>query len=233
VIVARPWSLGDEAFEQRLFVARREVEALARSRDLHDLYVASLSHRTIVYKALLRGPQLREFYDDLKNPAFVTPFAVFHNRFSTNTNPSWPRTQPFRLLAHNGDQHHRRQPPVDGGRDWRVRAPPSASVRLRRPPARASRERLGEPRRGLPPHRGPGARRSSAIRILIPPAWENDRALPRAFRAFNERASAMMEPGWLRRSSPLGRPRGRSRSRSKRLRPARSVITTCNLITIA
>ena len=73
-MVSQPEDLSDDAFEHRLFVARREIETLARARGLTELHIASLSHRTIVYKALLRAPQLRAFYADLTSPAFQTSF---------------------------------------------------------------------------------------------------------------------------------------------------------------
>ena len=66
-------------------------------------YVASLSFRTVTYKALCAADQLGAFYPDLRDPALAVPFAVFHQRFSTNTTPSWERAQPFRLLCHNGE----------------------------------------------------------------------------------------------------------------------------------
>ncbi len=113
VIVVPRMPMTADVFEERLFRARRAIDARIAAYGPPDLYVVSLSHRTIVYKALLRAPQLREFYADLKNPAFLTSFAVLHNRYSTNTEPSWPRTQPFRQLAHNGEINT-----IDGNRRW-------------------------------------------------------------------------------------------------------------------
>ena len=68
-----------------------------------DSYVCSLSTRTIVYKALCAGRLLHEFYPDLQCEEFVTPFAIFHQRYATNVLPSWHRAQPLRMLAHNGE----------------------------------------------------------------------------------------------------------------------------------
>ena len=80
------------------------------------MFVCSLSCRTIVYKALLTGPQLPEFFADLRHPAYQTAIAVFHQRYSTNTRPSWPLAQPFRLLgAQRGDQHAVGQSQRDAG----------------------------------------------------------------------------------------------------------------------
>ena len=69
----------------------------------NDSYVCSLSARTIVYKALCAGRLLHEFYPDLQSDKFVTPFAIFHQRYATNVLPSWHRAQPLRMLAHNGE----------------------------------------------------------------------------------------------------------------------------------
>jgi glutamate synthase (NADPH/NADH) large chain len=84
--------------EHKLFVARKAFE-----REVADSYVCSLSARTMVYKALCAGRLLHEFYPDLQSPDFVTPFAIFHQRYATNVLPSWHRAQPLRMLAHNGE----------------------------------------------------------------------------------------------------------------------------------
>jgi glutamate synthase (ferredoxin) len=85
-----------DEIETAAFRARKRLDGRG------DLYVASLSFRTVVYKALCAADQLAPFYADLRDPSFEVPFGVFHQRFSTNTEPSWERTQPFRLLCHNG-----------------------------------------------------------------------------------------------------------------------------------
>src|SRR5206468_5068081 len=91
-----------QAWERRLYLARRVIERRAASAGL-SVFVCSLSCRTVVYKALLVGTELPGFYADLRSPLFETGIAVFHQRYSTNTLPSWPLAQPFRLLAHNGE----------------------------------------------------------------------------------------------------------------------------------
>lgn len=106
VIVSCPNSTGDER-ERLLYKTRRRIgTALEADGTLHwseDLYICSLSSRTIVYKGMVRSAVLGEFYLDLKNPAYQSPFAVYHRRFSTNTLPKWPLAQPMRLLGHNGE----------------------------------------------------------------------------------------------------------------------------------
>ena len=88
--------------DRAAFRARRRIEAMARVHGL-GCYVASCSFRTVSYKALVGADRLGAFYPDLIDPATSAPFAVFHQRFSTNTTPSWERAQPFRMLCHNGE----------------------------------------------------------------------------------------------------------------------------------
>ncbi|MAR07688.1 MAG: glutamate synthase large subunit [Cyanobium sp. NAT70] len=97
---------GDE-LEALLLRLRRRIGARAREawgfEGSRDLYVASLSSRTVVYKGMVRSEVLSRFYADLLDPRFEVSFAVYHRRFSTNTLPRWPLAQPMRLLGHNGE----------------------------------------------------------------------------------------------------------------------------------
>nr|MCU0636805.1 hypothetical protein [Gemmatimonadaceae bacterium] len=98
-----PSAIADhEAFERELYLARRDMEHRATALGLTGFYCCSLSHRTIVYKALLTGTQLPRFYADLRDPRLTSAIAVFHERYATNTLPRWELAQPFRFLAHNG-----------------------------------------------------------------------------------------------------------------------------------
>ena len=104
VFIAAPQNAVDDAeWESRLFLSRREIERRAVDLGWDPFFVCSLSCRTIVYKALLTGPQLPAFYDDLRRPDYHTAIAVFHQRYATNTAPKWTLAQPFRMLAHNGE----------------------------------------------------------------------------------------------------------------------------------
>jgi glutamate synthase (ferredoxin) len=104
VLVGRPaHGNDDDAWERALYLARREMERRATEAGLPDFYVCSLSCRTVVYKALLTGTQLPAFFTDFRYPEYESAIAVFHQRYSTNTLPSWPLAQPFRLVAHNGE----------------------------------------------------------------------------------------------------------------------------------
>ncbi|MBR4597172.1 MAG: glutamate synthase subunit alpha, partial [Opitutales bacterium] len=101
----RKEGLSDDELERALYVLRRVIENKAEaqlgSRD--DFYICSLSARTIVYKGLLNAPQLKKFYPDLSDEKFKSAISLVHQRYSTNTFPSWPLAQPFRYLAHNGE----------------------------------------------------------------------------------------------------------------------------------
>ena len=103
---ARPADTSDgEAFERRLYVLRKSVEREASQAglSLDDFSIPSLSCRTLVYKGMFVASQFSSFYPDLEDPQFESPFAVVHQRYSTNTFPSWPLAQPFRMIAHNGE----------------------------------------------------------------------------------------------------------------------------------
>ena len=96
---------GDE-LERELYLSRKRIHrtlAETARAGFDELYVCSFSTRTIVYKGMVRSAVLGEFYQDLQDPAYKTPFALYHRRFSTNTMPKWPLAQPMRLLGHNGE----------------------------------------------------------------------------------------------------------------------------------
>ncbi|WP_414582118.1 glutamate synthase-related protein [Scytonema sp. PCC 10023] len=106
IFVASEEKSGDE-LERHLYITRRRIgQALRNFLNCNwseDFYMCSLSSRTIVYKGMVRSAVLGDFYEDLKNPAYKSAFAVYHRRFSTNTMPKWPLAQPMRLLGHNGE----------------------------------------------------------------------------------------------------------------------------------
>ena len=88
----------EASFERQLYIIRREIEKATK-----DTYVCSCSSRTIVYKGLLLATQIEKFYPDLSDPDFISPFAIVHQRYSTNTFPTWELAHPFRAIAHNGE----------------------------------------------------------------------------------------------------------------------------------
>jgi len=92
------------SLDRRLYDCRREIQGNFRQKGIADMaYVNSLSTKTIVYKGMLMSCDLGRFYKDLQDPEYTTSFAIYHRRFSTNTNPKWFLAQPMRLLAHNGE----------------------------------------------------------------------------------------------------------------------------------
>ena len=91
------------AFERDLYVIRRRIEKQAIAAQVGELYICSLSCRSIVYKGMFLAESLTNFYPDLLDPRFVSRFAIYHQRYSTNTFPTWRLAQPFRMLAHNGE----------------------------------------------------------------------------------------------------------------------------------
>ncbi|MGA1826248.1 MAG: glutamate synthase large subunit [bacterium] len=104
LFVTIPESEGDE-LERNLYIIRKSIENNAQKNKftIHELYPVSLSGKTITYKGMFIAPQLEEFYPDLMNTAFQSSLILVHQRFSTNTFPSWPLAQPFRYACHNGE----------------------------------------------------------------------------------------------------------------------------------
>ncbi len=95
--------LKDDNLERDLFVIRKKIEKQSSILKLKDFYICSLSSRSIIYKGMFLAEALSEFYPDLMDKRFISRFAIFHQRYSTNTFPSWDLAQPFRTLAHNGE----------------------------------------------------------------------------------------------------------------------------------
>ncbi|MBR0645759.1 glutamate synthase large subunit [Plastoroseomonas hellenica] len=89
--------------ERDLYVIRRRIEKQSIAAQIPELYLCSLSARSIIYKGMFLAEHLTEFYPDLTDPRFVSRFAIYHQRYSTNTFPTWRLAQPFRMLAHNGE----------------------------------------------------------------------------------------------------------------------------------
>ena len=96
-------SLESDDLERDLYVVRKKIEKQANTSILKDFYICSFSSRSIIYKGMFLAEALSEFYPDLVDKRFVSRFAIFHQRYSTNTFPSWDLAQPFRTLAHNGE----------------------------------------------------------------------------------------------------------------------------------
>jgi glutamate synthase domain-containing protein 1 len=163
--------------------------ATKRLQGRDDLYVASLSFRTVVYKALCAADQLAEFYPDLQDPALEVPFGIFHQRFATNTEPSWERAQPFRTLCHNGEINA-----IRANVNWmRARA---GTLELELPGAlldeTSSDSGMLDNALDLLVRGGRDVRH--ALSMLIPPAWQEETELEPELRDFHRYHAGLVEP---------------------------------------
>ncbi|MDA1155285.1 MAG: glutamate synthase large subunit [Proteobacteria bacterium] len=93
----------EEEFERELYIIRRRIEKAAAAAQIAGIYLCSLSCRSVIYKGMMLAEQVAEFYPDLMDARFESAFAIYHQRYSTNTFPQWSLAQPFRMLAHNGE----------------------------------------------------------------------------------------------------------------------------------
>ena len=103
ILISNSKGVDEEQFERELYVIRRRIEKAAAAAHVGGLYIASLSCRSIIYKGMMLAEQVAVFYPDLQDERFESAFAVYHQRYSTNTFPQWWLAQPFRMLAHNGE----------------------------------------------------------------------------------------------------------------------------------
>jgi len=95
--------IDEEEFERELYIIRRRIEKAVTAAGINGFYVCSLSCRSIIYKGMMLAEQVAVFYPDLMDDRFESAFAIYHQRYSTNTFPQWSLAQPFRMLAHNGE----------------------------------------------------------------------------------------------------------------------------------
>ena len=233
VFVNAPDKMDVVGFEQHLYIARRRCEKAIEPND-DVFYVPSLSSRVISYKGLVMPEHLPKFYTDLEDKRMETAIAVFHQRFSTNTWPQWRLAQPFRYLAHNGEINT-----VQGNRNWSMArghkfetpAIPMADVR---PLVSASGSDSNSMDNMLETLLAGGMDIFRAMRLLVPPAWQNVTNMDADLRAFYEYNSMHMEP-WDGPAGIVmtdGRYAACSTDRNG-LRPARWVITKDRHITLA
>ncbi|MCX7565987.1 glutamate synthase large subunit [Sulfitobacter sp. F26169L] len=103
ILISNAKGVDEETFERELYVIRRRIEKAAIAAQVPTLYIASMSCRSIIYKGMMLAEQVAEFYPDLMDERFESAFAIYHQRYSTNTFPQWWLAQPFRMLAHNGE----------------------------------------------------------------------------------------------------------------------------------
>ncbi|WP_170368952.1 glutamate synthase large subunit [Ruegeria arenilitoris] len=103
ILISNSKGVDEDTFERELYVIRRRIEKAAAAAGISGLYLASLSCRSIIYKGMMLAEQVAVFYPDLMDERFESAFAIYHQRYSTNTFPQWWLAQPFRMLAHNGE----------------------------------------------------------------------------------------------------------------------------------
>ncbi len=234
IFVNAPDDMATDTFERRLYIARRKTEkAIGKSDD--TFYIPSLSSQLIAYKGLVMPDNLPVFYQDLKNKQLATDLVVFHQRFSTNTWPQWRLAQPFRHLAHNGEINT-----IQGNRNWAIarghkfETPLIPNMDDVRPLVNASGSDSNSLDNMLEALMAGGLDIFHAIRLLMPPAWQNVQTMDPDLRAFYEFNSMHMEP-W---DGPAGIVMTDGRHAvcaldRNGLRPARYVITKDRHITIA
>ena len=200
IFIGRSSDIEDEAaFERKLYVIRKRVEHMVYDSDLSQrdsFYIPSLSYRTCVYKGMLTGSQFEPMFPDVNDPDFESAMSLVHQRFSTNTFPSWELAHPFRYLAHNGEINT-----VRGNINW-----------MRARESLCKSELFGDDLQKLFPiviedgsdsatfdnvleflHMC-GRPLPHAVLMMIPEAWSNHETMDEARRAFYEYHACLMEP---------------------------------------
>jgi glutamate synthase domain-containing protein 2/glutamate synthase domain-containing protein 1/glutamate synthase domain-containing protein 3 len=180
---------GPQRFEWRLALLRKRAESLLPPR----CYICSLSSQTVVYKGLLTPWQFPRFYEDLRDESFVTSFAVFHQRYSTNTQPSWHLAQPFRYVAHNGEINT-----IVSNRRWLRAKDRELRAKLTVGPwFRIQEENVSDSAsfdNGFELKLLEGFSPEAAMLAMVPPTFENDPLLSRDVRGALALLSQQSEP---------------------------------------
>lgn len=233
VIVNCPMGVTEVEFNRKLFLARRRAEQQLQNDPL--FYVTTLCSTVISYKGLMMPAAIAEFYTDLADERLKSHIVVFHQRFSTNTLPRWPLAQPFRYLAHNGEINT-----ITANRNWALARTPKFENPLLPGLTELNPivNRTGSDSSSLDNMLeilvGGGMDLFRALRMLVPPAWQNVETLDADLRAFYEFNSKHME-AW---DGPAGLVIQDGRHAicmldRNGLRPARWVITKNDYITLA
>src|ERR1700691_3724741 len=214
--------------ERQLFLMRKRVESDVGS----GIYFCSLSSQSLVYKGLLTPLQLAAFYADLACQDFIAPFAIFHQRYSTNTSPSWQLAQPFRFVAHNGEINT-----ISANRRW-TRAREGALQREfgARDRFRVLEEGVSDSAsfdNALEVRLRQGSSVAAAMLRMVPPAWESDPQTGPKLRRFLQKATREQEP-WDGPAALVfsdGRMVGAKLDRNG-LRPMRYTLTSDGLLVV-
>ena len=239
IFVGCPDSLDEDAFERKLYVVRKRAESEIFHSDIEAksmFYVPSLSCRTIVYKGLLLAPQIANFYAELSDPDVESALCLVHQRFSTNTFPSWQLAHPYRYAAHNGEINT-----LKGNVNW---------MHARQSILRS--DVIGDDLKKVFPIIAPGGSDSASfdnaveflvhagrslphvMAMLIPEAWAGNPHMKSEKRAFYEYHASLMEPwdGPAAIAFTDGRVIGATLDRNG-LRPGRYVVTNDDLVVLA
>ncbi len=178
-------------FDRRLYVARRVFE---QSND--DTYVVSMSSRTIVYKGMFLVKELRQFFEDLQDPDYESAIATVHSRFSTNTNPSWMRAHPNRIIVHNGEINT-----IRGNVDKMMAREENMETKFFKsdmykvlPIISQEGSDSAMLDNALEFMVMSGMELPMAVMILIPAPWQHDRFMPQEVKDFYRYYATMMEP---------------------------------------
>ena len=239
VFVARGEGMDEDTFERKLYIVRKRAEVEVRESDVEDrelFYIPSLSARTIVYKGLLLAPQIANFYGELSDPDVTSALCLVHQRFSTNTFPSWQLAHPYRYIAHNGEINtlkgnvawmHARQSILASplfGDDIKKIFPIIAPDGSDSASFDNAVELLFQAGRSLP----------HVMAMLIPEAWAGNPHIKPEKKAFYEYHSSLMEPwdGPAAIAFTDGRLIGATLDRNG-LRPGRYVVTHDDLVVLA
>ena len=197
ILISNSKGVDEETFERELYVIRRRIEKAAAAAQVSQLYMCSLSCRSIIYKGMMLAQDVAEFYPDLMDERFVSAFAIYHQRYSTNTFPQWWLAQPFRMLAHNGEINT-----LKGNLNWMK----SHEIRM----ASAA---FGDMAEDIKPIVANGSSDSAALdavfevlvragrnapmakTMLVPESWSKQAsALPEAWRDMYSYCNSVMEP---------------------------------------
>ena len=239
IFIGCPASLNEDAFERKLYIVRKRAEAEVATSEMEEkgmFYVPSLSARTIVYKGLLLAPQIARFYAELRDPDVMSALCLIHQRFSTNTFPSWQLAHPYRYIAHNGEINtlrgnvnwmHARQSLLKSslfGSDIEKLFPIIAPGGSDSANLDNAVELLFQAGRSIP----------HVMAMLIPEAWAGNPHMAPEKRAFYEYHASLMEPwdGPAAIAFTDGRVIGATLDRNG-LRPGRYLVTDDDLVVLA